>query len=291
MDEKGIKLLELMFNDGETICVSPNKYGYHSIDLSAVFSEKITLVPPKPKDGKTWEESIEYCNSSDLILVALNPIKGFRTDDNCYKYRNFLIEMDFGELKKQKEYIEKLKMPYSACVFSGGKSLHFLISLEEDLPDEKSYRYIAEWILKIASLADKNTKNPSRSIRIPGAKRGDKKQLLVDFKGKVKLEELRNWLLRYPEARPKLKEKRKPETNFDVSKISPWVKKALKHGIDTTKGRNKQWFSIAYDFALAGFSEEDTINILSEYYSEERDFKEKEWLTAINSAFNIVYKR
>jgi len=36
---------------------------------------------------------------------------------------------------------------------------------------------------------------------------------------------------------------------------------------------------------LQGFSEDDTVDILDDYFIEDRDFKLKEWETSIRSAF------
>lgn len=283
MDSKGHELLKLMFKEGETICVSHNKYGYHSVPLEMVLGETVTQVSPDTA------RDFEYVNTDKLQLVALNPIKGFRNDASCTKFRNFLVEMDAGELKSQKEYITNLKMPYSACVFSGNKSLHFLISLSEDLPNEKVYRTLAEWILKIVTLADPNTKNPSRSIRIPGAIRGEKKQLLVDIPGKVTLNQLGSWLGKYPDLKPKEREARRISGTKDVEKVKPWARKLMIDGLDPNKGRNKQWFTIACEFALAGYSEVEATEIMAKYFQEDQDFKEREWLTAIRSAFKHIY--
>ena len=62
----------------------------------------------------------------------------------------------------------------------------------------------------------------------------------------------------------------------------------LKNGIVFKNGRNQTWYAIFYDFALAGFSLDKTIDILQTRFNEESDFKEKEWLTAANSAFKTV---
>lgn len=290
MHETGKQLLNLMFKQGEAICVSPNKYGYHSIPLEKALDEDVQLLSTDFREGKPLEQCLQTCPSADLQLVALNPIQGWRDDVSCKSYRNFLVELDYGPLAEQLAYVKRLEMPYSAVVFSGGKSLHFLVSLAQDLPDEKSWRKVSEWILAIVTLADQNTKNPSRSIRIPGAKRDDKKQLLVEFKGPVVNQDLGVWLSRYPDAAPREQE-RKPLNNLkSFPKMKPWMVRALKEGFDVSKGRNKQWFAIACEFALHGFSEDETMDILGEFFLEDRDFKGREWRTAIRSAFKYIYE-
>jgi len=285
MNETGKQLFNLMFRPGETICVSSNKYGYHSIPLENAINGPVTLLPPTDKS-----ETI-YPKPEELILVALNPINGFRQDVNCTTFRNFLVEMDYGPLPEQLSYIKKLGMPYSAIVFSGNKSLHFLISLDTDLPNEKIYRAFSEWILNIITLADQNTKNPSRSIRIPGAYREPGKlQTLNELKGPVKIEELTKWLRWHPGEKPKEKQVHIISGEPDFTRIKGWVTKALKEGIKPPN-RNKQWFCIAIEFALTGYTDDYTVEQLRQYYSPDRDFKEKEWETTVRSAFKWTRER
>lgn len=286
MHSDSVKLLNLMFNSDEAICVSPNKWGYHSIALNEVLSSKIKLVSPNAYPT-------QEISTDKLLLCALNPILGFRRDENTTAFRNYLIELDVGTEKEQLEYVKSYGIPYSACVFSGSKSLHFLISLDQDLPNEKIYRYLAEWFLNVLTLADQNCKNPSRSIRLPGAERElGKFQMLRELHGKVSLKEFVGWLAKYPNAKPRPQAKRQvTENGFDVSKVGSWVLYRLNNGLDLAKGRNKEWFSFACELALAGFTLEDTEAFLGKYYVPERSFPEKEWRLAISQGFNHAFKK
>jgi hypothetical protein len=284
LHETGIKLLNLMFKPGETVCVSHCKYGYHSIPLENAFKDKVTLV-----DVDESRQN-QFVSSDELTLVALNPIKGFRRDENCTAFRSFLVEMDNYELKAQLEYIERLGLPYTAAVFSGNKSIHFVITLDQDLPNENIWRLFSEWILNIAALADDKTKNPSRSIRIPGGLRKEGRQRLIKLNGLVKMQDLVNFLQKYPDAKPKPPEKRPVDPNFNFDGIGEWCLDLLKQGLRSDKGRNQQWYGIAYEFALSGYSEDATIEILGKFFTPERDFKEREWLRTIRSAFERVYE-
>jgi hypothetical protein len=298
MHKTGQDLLNLMFRPGETVCVSHNKYGYHSIPLEEALADKVvTLVPTEEscaKRGIEWKpENFDYEHTDKLTLVSLNPIKGWRLDENATAYRNFLVEMDYGPLPEQLAYAKTIGLPYSAVVFSGSKSLHFLISLEQDLPSYEIYYLMAEWTLAIATAADQNTKNPSRSIRIPGAYREPgKKQLIVEHRGVTKLADFAAWLAKYPNAKPKPPEKRTISEVADFSKLKKWVPERLAQGnIGAKLGRNKEWFAIACEFALAGYDEDGTMDILSAYFSPDRDFKEREWKVTIHSAFKYIYAR
>ena len=284
MDPTGQSLLKLLFNEGESICPANSKYGYHSIPLEKALDGKITLI------SENSESPIRFCDSSELILVSINPINGFRKDSNVTAFRSFLIELDVGSIKDQLGTINHFKMPFSAQIFSGGKSAHTVITLSEDLKDLQTYRYIASWIFNIVTMADKNCANPSRGCRIPGAYREPgKKQRLICLKERVPIKELLAWLKQYDHLRPKIKEKKIiPEGQADFSRLSPWVRGMMVTGFVFKSGRSNGWYAVGYDFAKAGYSEEKTIEILEPRFNSESDFKEKEWLSNIRSAFKKV---
>src|ERR1041385_5795781 len=193
MDPTGQSLLKLLFNEEETICVSDSKFGYHSIPLEFALSDSVSLLSPNE------EFSLRICDSSNLILVAINPIKGFRLDSNVYKFRTFLWEIDTGSIKEQIKYFDHIGIPLSAKVFSGNKSVHAVTVLDQDLSSEAEYRELYAWALSILTFCDQNCRNPSRSVRIPGSYREpNKKQRLIDLKGRVKLEDFKRWLNQYP---------------------------------------------------------------------------------------------
>jgi hypothetical protein len=283
MDSTGKSLLGILFNEGETICVSPNEFAYHSIPLENAFEPTITLVPPDE------ERELSYCDSKNLLMVAINPIKGWRRDSSVTSFRSFLLELDSGSIQEQLGYIDKLGVPFSAQVFSGNKSIHTVITLDEDLKDEKTYRYTADWIFNVVAHADKNCRNPSRSIRIPGAYREPgKKQRLFKINKRISQKELADWLNKFTHLKPQVKPKKEIPGEADYNRLSPWCRAMLTKGIDFKKGRNQTWYALAVDFALAGFSEDEAIQTLSKFYNEERDFKEKEWLKSINQGFKRI---
>lgn len=283
MDPKGQFLLKLLFNEGETVCPANSKYGYHSIPLEKALDGQITLVP------ENAELPTRYCDSSELTLISINPIKGFRKDSNVTAFRTFLWEIDTGSIKEQLGYFKHLKIPLSAKVFSGNKSVHALTILSEEFPDEKTYRVHYEWALNILTMCDQNCKNPSRSVRIPGAYREEGKQRLISIGNRVKLADWMLWLNQYDHLKPQPKKKRElVEGENDYSCLSIWARVMLKKGIVFKNGRNKTWFALAYDFALAGFDIDKATEILLSKFEEESDFKEKELLICIASAYKTV---
>jgi hypothetical protein len=286
MDDTGKKIMNLMFRPGERVCVSHNKYGYHSVPFENAISDRVTLVSPDSKRDP------EIFHTDRITLVSLNPNAKWREDETCTAFRNILVEMDYGPLKQQLDHIKAIGLPYSAAIFSGNKSIHFLISLDQDFPSEDVYRLFSQWILKAIPLADQKTFNPSRSIRLPGSYREPgKKQRLMEYKGPVKLGDLVAWLQKHPEARPVKGPLREKSDDFAFDNLRPWARKRLINGLDRRKGRSNQWFALAFEFCLAGYSEDDTLRILGGFFVPDRDFKEKEWKTTINSAFKHVDKK
>lgn len=275
MNHKTDKLLKLLFNPGETICVSPNKLAYHSVSQEELLGEFILTPPPD-----AYRPEPIQSNLSEIQTLAINPISGFRRDENVTAFRSFLVELDDGALQEQFQYVKSLNMPYSVCVFSGSKSLHFGIVLEEDLPDENTYRIFAEWILAIVERADQKTKNPSRGIRCAGniRKETGKEMLLLDCKERVKFMDLVNWLNQYPDKDPRLKlAARDSSGSFEIHGVPKWVWDKLNFGINEGNGRNNEWFGIFISFSRAGYSYESMIDSLQEYFVPERDFSRREW--------------
>ena len=276
--------LSVLFDSGEEVCASDSKYAYLSMPLESLYQSKVTLVS---QNEAIYPKKVGIEN---VQLIAINPIKGNRQDENCTAFRTFLVEVDDMPLKDQYDYIQSIGMPYSVCVFSGSKSLHFGITLAEDLNSIETYRYLANWILNIANKADKNTKNPSRSIRVPDAIRGDKKQKLVEIKGRIPLEQLNAWLSEFDHLRPP-----PPRTYSEVSEkvgldtLPVWVTAALKDGVSSYAisnggGRNQQWFKIFCEFAKRGYTSDEYMSLLNKYFDEEKDFKRQEWETIAKSA-------
>src|ERR1700677_3725273 len=73
-------------------------------------------------------------------FFSVNPMDPTKTraDYSVVKYRNILIEMDKIPLDQQDQHISEIGMPYSTAVFSGKKSVHYIISLEQELPNESA---------------------------------------------------------------------------------------------------------------------------------------------------------
>lgn len=279
--------LNLFFNKGETICVSDCQGGYHSISQEE-FEGDIKLISPK-EDKKN-----RFIKEENVRLVAINPINGWRRDENATAYRTFLVECDDMSLEEQYKYIKDMGFPYSYCCFSGSKSLHFALVLESDIPSETIYRHTAQWILNILDKADPYTKNPSRSVRFPNVIRPEtgKEQRIVDMGSRINIDKLGKWLNKYPDKAPKVMQMKPRNTgNFNIKGVGEWAKKALVEGVHNSEGsRNQKWMSIGCEFAINGMGLDESISFLGRYYEEQPDFNQKEWLEAITNGWNFADK-
>lgn len=288
MKEVAKKFLDLFYNEGEEVCVSHNEYGYHSISQQDIKNGLIEQISPSDK------VSPETITDNDIVLAAMNPVKGFRKDKNTTAYRTFLVEMDDGSLEEQKKYIDEMGLPYSYCCFSGNKSLHFGIVLDEDLPTQKIWSNIAAWILNILDKADQQTKNPTRSIRFPGniRKNGKKMEQKAIYMGeRVSQGKLAVFLNKYPEKNPVVingKNLRKKKIGMRIGGIPRWAIKKLNEGIDESKGRNNEWFTIGMELAKAGYDFDQMLDYCEGYFDPEGDFPLSELKSILKSCYNRV---
>lgn len=139
--------------------------------------------------GKNEDGVMEYAflkdNRSIAMLIhgdapeyiCINPVDiesdGSASSANIFTYRNILMECDEAgvDVEEQRYRIKQSGIPYSTVVFSGGKSAHHIISLEESLSSEEEYKAwfkaIEAALAKYNFKADSACKNPSRLSRTP----------------------------------------------------------------------------------------------------------------------------
>jgi hypothetical protein len=111
------------------------------------------------------------------------PDKPRRADLNVSTFRNFIFESDTAPLEKQIEAISKIDSLVRLAVFSGNKSVSYIVSVADTLPfkphtEAGVHDYKMAWsglcahIEKLTGVKmDPATKNPSRLTRTPGVLR------------------------------------------------------------------------------------------------------------------------
>ena len=115
--------------------------------------------------------------------IHFNPMDGEGIkNENVTEYRYALVEADHISIEKQRAIIEKMQLPIAVLVYSGDRSLHGLVRV--DAPTEEIYKKRVTEMHKICDEyglnVDKQNRNASRMSRLPGIKRGDKWQHIVD---------------------------------------------------------------------------------------------------------------
>jgi len=166
------KLFELIFAENDNIFLS-------NLDDSHGHSNAIIV------RNNTTEQRTYFC---------INPLKAnIRRKSEIAAYRNFLVEDDITPIDEQLALLPKLASlgMIAGATFSGGKSIHYIVSCSDDLnlgepgSDSANEKYRSIWIglAKILSdngiNIDNSNKNPAGLSRMPGSYRGNVQQTLV----------------------------------------------------------------------------------------------------------------
>ena len=116
---------------------------------------------------------------------------------NVTSFRNFAIEFDEDTLEEQKRKLQLAKPPVSAVVFSGSKSLHTPIALEEPVVQEEYsaiFEAIKQTLLKYDLRLDPQCSNPNRLTRAPfQIRNNDVEQKLIGLRGRIPNQVLFDW--------------------------------------------------------------------------------------------------
>lgn len=171
--------LNLLFEPGEVTCFTDHATGYK--------------VKPRPDSSDIYFSINALHPSRDLNPSRHwhSPFDPRRSDANVVSFRNFLLEIDSMPLNDQVRYVTDL-IPVSSVVYSGSKSNHFVVSLEDPLQNAAEYRQLAQRLHRLVKKADPATKNPSRLSRLPGPVRREtgKKQELLYLGTRISFSEL-----------------------------------------------------------------------------------------------------
>jgi hypothetical protein len=130
---------------------------------------------------------VEFNPTQATEFVTVNKlIDGAETakDANVETYKNFIFELDNEDIETQKERARKLfeKKIINRAVYSGSKSIHCRITVEDEPDNKEQYKYIWKKFNEkyFENKADTACSNPARLTRRPNAIRsnGVKQELL-----------------------------------------------------------------------------------------------------------------
>lgn len=142
--------------------------------------------------------AFEDYNVAGGAWIRFNPLDGNGVkNENVIDFRYALVESDSLAPGKQKSIMEQLELPIVAMVHSGNKSIHAIVHIDAASYDE--YRRRVDYLYKICNQnglkVDVADRNPSRLSRLPGVRRGNKKQWLIATNvGKRDFQEWKEWI-------------------------------------------------------------------------------------------------
>jgi len=164
--------MNVLFDENELICAG-NLYENRVTPLTEVRSAEFFCVNPLSS------VDVEYKDDENRRYMTPR-----RADMNVSKFRNFIFEMDTLSLEQQLILLEKCNIKWSSIVYSGGKSYHAILSLDEPLSGcytkdgimayKAVWKQISAYIEAIGAglgykcpIIDASGKNPSRFTRFP----------------------------------------------------------------------------------------------------------------------------
>ena len=240
---QSLDFMQILFERHEATCFSETPYG--------------TVI------------GVEYNPKTD-IFFSINPMNPAMTrcDAAVTVYRNILIEMDKIPRDTQEALVESIGLPYTTSVYSGKKSVHYIISLETPCKDEATYRALVKRVYKAVGndIVDQSNKNPSRFSRLAGALRPDtgKTQDLLRCGSRVPNALLEEWLEKRGAPYDDIWETittEKRSTYKNPSRLRGTTKNFLMFGAPQGEW-NRGIFQAASDLCRCGYDEEDAIEEL-----------------------------
>lgn len=275
------EFFNLLFDEDEKTCFAkfPGGTKVYSIDSHPTvgsFAQFFCINPLHPTQDLNPTENY---HSSDLPR---------RADANVIKYRNILIEMDDLSLEDQVKVIKESNFPYSTATYSGGKSIHFIISLEDPVATISEYKRLVERVQQALGgkgVVDLANKNPSRLSRFPNVMRQDKDkfQKLLKIQGRIKFSVLNEWLLSrgVPEQ---VESTYVPDMTISKDKhMSGFTMNFIMMG-GVPGERNQSLFKAACDLARCGYELDECFDMLI----QASGLTPSEARTTIRSAYNKV---
>jgi RecA-family ATPase len=114
------------------------------------------------------------------IFVSVNPMRiGGSKDADVTLYRHALLEFDNISLQEQWGIITASRIPCTAVISSGGKSIHAWVRVDAQDKYEFADRVKTLYAWFADYKPDEKNKNPSRLSRLPNCERGNRRQELL----------------------------------------------------------------------------------------------------------------
>jgi hypothetical protein len=159
--------------------------------------------------------SVEQTPASSVVYFCINPLvpRSRRCDANVVQLRNLLFECDTAPLEVQLQVLRDCGLPWASITYSGKKSYHAILSLEEPVPTKEDYKALHKTIREVLNrnlhggTIDASNANPSRFSRYPGNFRPDTSQLQAPLPSAARRctkRELLQWLTEHQATVPSI---------------------------------------------------------------------------------------
>ncbi len=244
-------MLYNLFDTGERLCMTQDVRG---TEVHARYPEELLL--------KTADRTLPQ-------YFAINPLSLTRRDANVTAYRNILLEFDIDTKSNQEELVRKSNVPCTTITWSGNKSYHVIISLEEPCKTRGEYDALVDAIYSRFPTCDKSARNPSRLSRTPGAYRdnGEQQELWMQF-GRVSRADLTAWLAsRTPCTKPWRLTPATIKSNYKSSELYKILRGETMYflAFGAEPGQwNRNLFLAALDLLRSGHTFDETLERLNE---------------------------
>ena len=129
------------------------------------------------------KSAIGSTNEFAGAYVRFNPLDGKGENNaNVTRWKYCLIESDTDSIERQYALIKEMNLPVTFLIHSGGKSLHAITRVDAENAQQYKTRVreLYEFCKRNGFKPDEQDKNESRFSRLPGVKRGEKWQYIVD---------------------------------------------------------------------------------------------------------------
>src|SRR5574344_1318354 len=182
--EMPLRYIETMYQPDEPVNVVVNSEFQEKRDKwTPIGNGAVRKANDIIKDLKKYKD-LEYAfrtiNTVAGAWIRHNPSTGSR-DENVVRFDHVLVESDSLSIEEQKKLLINLKLPITALIESGGKSVHALVKVQAKDAQEYDQRakFLFDYLSKHSFLVVNANKNPARLSRLPGAMRDGKLQKLL----------------------------------------------------------------------------------------------------------------
>lgn len=185
-----------------------------------------------------------------------------RADHNVISMRNFLVEFDRPGLtgaEVQMEFVGATGMPWTTAVWSGGKSCHFVIALQESIATIPEFKALARSVVGYLG-ADSSCTNPSRFSRLGGAVRENGQgQRILELRERIPNDEFFRWMMTLPKQQMPAREFRVVKPGRSPSHVTLLF---AEYGPCLGEQRTRALFAAACDLAECGYTLEGATKML-----------------------------